>query len=67
MLGFRGAARYVAPDFQPCFEMECEALLRVRDDMGLDNVQVMVPFVRTVAEAKQVTELITKLLSTTSQ
>jgi pyruvate,water dikinase len=57
MLGFRGAARYLAPDFRPCFELECRALKRVREDMGLDNVQVMVPFVRTVAEARAVTEL----------
>ncbi len=58
MLGFRGASRYVAESFRPCFEMECEALLRVRNDMGLTNVDVMVPFVRTVAEAKRVTELL---------
>jgi len=58
MLGFRGAARYVDPSFRPCFELECRALLRVREDMGLRNVQVMVPFVRTVEEARQVTELL---------
>ncbi len=58
MLGFRGAARYVDTAFRPCFELECKALRRVREDMGLRNVQVMVPFVRTVAEAKQVTELL---------
>jgi pyruvate,water dikinase len=58
MLGFRGAARYVDTAFRPCFELECAALRRVREDMGLRNVQVMVPFVRTVAEAKQVTELL---------
>jgi len=58
MLGFRGASRYVEESFRPCFELECRALLRVRDDMGLDNVQVMVPFVRTVDEARQVTELL---------
>lgn len=58
MLGFRGASRYIAESFRPCFEMECEALRRVRDDMGLTNVEVMVPFVRTVAEAKRVTELL---------
>jgi len=58
MLGFRGAARYIDPAFRPCFELECRALRRVRDDMGLVNVQVMVPFVRTLAEAQTVTELL---------
>lgn len=58
MLGFRGASRYVAPSFRPCFEMECEALLRVRNDMGLTNVEVMVPFVRTVSEAAEVIRLL---------
>jgi pyruvate, water dikinase len=58
MLGFRGAARYVDETFRPCFELECRALKKVREDMGLTNVQVMVPFVRTVKEAKQVTELL---------
>jgi pyruvate,water dikinase len=58
MLGFRGASRYVADTFRPCFELECRALKRVRDDMGLTNVEVMVPFVRTVAEAKAVKELL---------
>lgn len=58
MLGFRGASRYVSKTFRPCFEMECEALCRVRNDMGLSNVEIMVPFVRTVTEAKQVTELL---------
>jgi pyruvate, water dikinase len=58
MLGFRGAARYVDQSFRPCFELECRALKRVRETMGLTNVQVMVPFIRSVAEAKQVTELL---------
>jgi len=58
MLGFRGASRYVDESFRPCFELECRALKKVRDDMGLTNVQVMVPFVRTVKEAQQVTELL---------
>ncbi|MBC7984189.1 MAG: phosphoenolpyruvate synthase [Candidatus Obscuribacterales bacterium] len=58
MLGFRGAARYIDESFRPCFELECRALKRVREEMGLTNVQVMVPFVRTVKEAKQVTELL---------
>jgi len=58
MLGFRGAARYVAPSFRPCFELECRALKRVRDEMGLTNVEVMVPFVRTVAEARAVKDLL---------
>ncbi len=58
MLGFRGAARYISTDFGPAFAMECEALKRVRDDMGLDNVQVMVPFVRTLPQAEKVTQLL---------
>ncbi|MFI4891776.1 MAG: phosphoenolpyruvate synthase [Steroidobacterales bacterium] len=58
MLGFRGAARYIDPKFRPCFELECRALRRVRDQMGLTNVQVMVPFVRSPAEAKAVTGLL---------
>jgi pyruvate,water dikinase len=58
MLGFRGAARYVDPSFRPCFELECRALRRVREEMGLDNVQVMVPFVRTLGEAREVTALL---------
>jgi pyruvate,water dikinase len=58
MLGFRGAARYIDPAFRPCFELECRALRRVRDAMGLANVQVMVPFVRTLEEARTVTELL---------
>jgi len=58
MLGFRGAARYVSADFGEAFAMECDALKRVRLDMGLTNVQVMVPFVRTLGQAKKVTELL---------
>jgi len=58
MLGFRGAARYTDEAFRPCFELECRALKRVRETMGLTNVQVMVPFVRSVEEARQVTELL---------
>jgi pyruvate,water dikinase len=58
MLGFRGASRYVDESFRPCFELECRAVKRVRELMGLANVQVMVPFVRSVKEAKQVTELL---------
>jgi len=58
MLGFRGAGRYVDAAFRPCFELECRALKRVREEFGLANVQVMVPFVRTVAEARRVTELL---------
>jgi pyruvate,water dikinase len=54
MLGFRGAARYVSESFRPCFDLECEALKRVRNDMGLRNVQIMIPFVRTVQQAKDV-------------
>jgi pyruvate, water dikinase len=58
MLGFRGAARYISAEFAEAFAMECEALKRVREDMGLTNVQVMVPFVRTLAQAQRVTELL---------
>jgi pyruvate,water dikinase len=58
MLGFRGAARYISADFGEAFAMECEALKRVRNDMGLTNVQVMVPFVRTLPQADKVTRLL---------
>jgi len=58
MLGFRGASRYVDESFRPCFELECRALTKVRDVMGLKNVQVMVPFVRTVEEGRRVVELL---------
>ena len=58
MLGFRGAARYISADFRAAFAMECEALKRVRNDMGLSNVEVMVPFVRTLGQAAKVTELL---------
>ena len=58
MLGFRGAVRYLSQDFQQAFAMECEALCRVRNDMGLVNVQVMVPFVRTLGQAQRVVELL---------
>jgi pyruvate,water dikinase len=58
MLGFRGASRYIDPAFRPCFELECRALKRVRDDMGLTNVQIMVPFVRSLSEAEAVTRLL---------
>lgn len=57
MLGFRGASRYVAESFRPCFDLECEALKRVRNDMGLANVQIMIPFVRTVQQAKDVIDV----------
>lgn len=56
MLGFRGASRYVSEDFKECFAMECEALKKVRDEMGLTNVEIMIPFVRTVREAREVNE-----------
>ncbi len=58
MLGFRGAGRYIDNAFRPCFELECRAIKRVRDDMGLTNIQLMVPFVRTLAEARAVTQLL---------
>src|SRR5450759_756679 len=54
MLGFRGASRYIAPNFRDCFKLECEAMKCVRDTMGLTNVELMVPFVRTIGEAQQV-------------
>jgi len=58
MLGFRGASRYIAPSFRECFELECAALRKVRETLGLTNVELMVPFVRTVNEAKQVLALL---------
>ncbi len=58
MLGFRGAARYIAASFRDCFELECRALKKVRDEMGLTNIEIMVPFVRTVDEAKKVLGLL---------
>ncbi|WP_323017497.1 phosphoenolpyruvate synthase [Castellaniella sp.] len=58
MLGFRGASRYISDDFAECFRMECEALKKVRDEMGLVNVEIMVPFVRTLKQAERVVELL---------
>ena len=58
MIGYRGAARYLSPEFAECFAMECEALRLVRDEMGLTNVKVMIPFVRTLAEAEGVIALL---------
>jgi len=58
MLGFRGASRYIAPAFRECFEMECLAMRKVREDMGLTNVELMVPFVRTIQEARQSLKLL---------
>ncbi|SCV00882.1 phosphoenolpyruvate synthase [Cupriavidus necator] len=60
MLGFRGASRYIADDFAEAFEMECKAMKRVRDEMGLTNVEIMVPFVRTLGQAEKVIELLAK-------
>lgn len=60
MLGFRGASRYIAPHFQDCFALECEAIKRVREKMGLKNVEIMIPFVRTVSEAASVIDLLAK-------
>ena len=57
MIGFRGAARYISDDFRECFELECKAMKRVRDDMGFTNVELMIPFVRTTAEAAAVIEI----------
>ncbi|NRA56057.1 MAG: phosphoenolpyruvate synthase [Gammaproteobacteria bacterium] len=58
MLGFRGASRYLSEDFRDCFALECEALKRVRNEMGFNNVEIMIPFVRTVEEGKAVIELL---------
>jgi pyruvate,water dikinase len=58
MLGFRGASRYIAPEFAECFRMECEAMKRVRDVMGFTNVEIMIPFVRTLTECKKVIDLL---------
>ena len=58
MLGFRGASRYIAQSFRDCFEMECRAMKRVREEMGLTNVQLMVPFVRTLGEGRAVVDLL---------
>ena len=57
MLGFRGASRYISENFADCFALECLAIRRAREEMGFTNIEVMVPFVRTVAEAKQVIQL----------
>jgi pyruvate,water dikinase len=58
MIGFRGAARYMAEDFKECFAMECQAMKKVREVMGLTNVEIMIPFVRTLEEAKAVTDIL---------
>ena len=58
MIGFRGASRYLAATFRDCFELECSALRKVRDDMGLTNVEIMIPFCRTLEEAEQVVALL---------
>lgn len=58
MLGFRGASRYISESFRDCFALECEAIKRVRNEMGLTNVEIMIPFVRTLGEAEQVIELL---------
>jgi len=58
MIGFRGASRYISNDFKDCFELECKAIKRVRNDMGLKNVEIMIPFVRTLDEASKVIELL---------
>ena len=60
MLGFRGASRYISPKFQDCFALECEAMKRVRNKMGLKNVEIMIPFVRTTTEAASVIDLLAK-------
>lgn len=60
MMGFRGAGRYISSTFHDCFALECEAVRRVRNEMGLDNLQIMIPFVRTISEADQVIDLLKK-------
>lgn len=60
MIGFRGASRYVDPSFEPAFALECQAVRRVRDEMGLDNLWVMIPFVRTLEEGRKVIEVLAK-------
>ncbi len=60
MIGYRGASRYISEDFRDCFALECEAIKRVRNEMGLTNVEIMIPFVRTVSEAAKVSELLTE-------
>jgi pyruvate, water dikinase len=60
MLGFRGASRYISEEFEQCFELECRAIKRVREEMGLVNVEIMIPFVRTLEEAEQVIALLKK-------
>lgn len=60
MIGYRGASRYISDNFRDCFELECRAVRKVREEMGLTNVEVMIPFVRTVDEARQVSELLTE-------
>lgn len=60
MIGYRGASRYLSEDFAECFAMECEALKLVRDDMGLTNVKIMIPFVRTLAEGRGVIDLLAR-------
>lgn len=58
MIGFRGASRYVSEEFRPCFELECRAIRKVRDDMGFENLELMIPFVRTLNEAAEVVTLL---------
>jgi len=60
MIGFRGASRYLSNEFRPCFELECQALRQVRNDMGLTNIEIMIPFTRTLSEAEQVVALLEK-------
>jgi len=60
MIGFRGASRYIDPSFEECFELECRAMRKVRDEMGLTNVELMIPFVRTTEEASKVVDLLSK-------
>jgi pyruvate,water dikinase len=58
MIGFRGASRYISDEFRPCFELECRAIRKVRGELGFDNVEIMIPFVRTLDEARQVNDLL---------
>ena len=58
MIGFRGAARYISGQFKDCFKLECEAMLKARDEMGLTNIELMIPFVRTITEAEAVIDIL---------
>ena len=58
MIGFRGAARYISDQFKECFKLECQAMLKARNEMGLTNIELMIPFVRTLKEAEAVIDIL---------